>query len=557
MLERIRRNQPPKSERVRRERVRRAEFSMVNPQPEPEIFTKLSRIKWTPEHRQQLREMWERGDRASAIAARLGCRPSAISVARARFGLTPRREVAGRPKRAPDEPAHKIERVAFTTSRLMEFCTEKELVAQTGHESEDWPRVVIKELTDNSINACEETEIVPVIGVTIKRGEEAPRLKLARIIIEDNGPGIAPSIISKITDYTVRCSSREAYISPTRGRQGNALKTILAMGYVLGGKIKGETWIEARGVKHRILFTVDQIRQQPIVKNIRSRSRIRTGTRITVFWPGEINHDEIRRLLFAFSWMNPHLSLRFTIDGETVIDAVATNVNWKKYRACDATSAHWYSLEQIERYAGALITRDQEQKRKTRQKFTVREFIAQFRGMSATDKQKQVLRELGASHLSLQRFFGSEDQANHRRMEKLKLLREHTRPVRPELLGVIGEEHFRRLMTDLGGEPKSFKYGVDAKFDASGLPYVVESAICPFADWVAGKRSSRTRILITGVNFSATLQNPFDTFRGLEGMSEILVDLRAGPYNPVIVAVHYTCPHIEYLDRGKSRIGLE
>ena len=59
------------------------------------------------------------------------------------------------------------------------------------------------------------------------------------------------------------------------------------------------------------------------------------------------------------------------------------------------------------------------------------------------------------------------------------------------------------------------------------------------------------------MNFSATLENPFDTFRGLEGMSEILVDLRAGPYYPVIVAVHYTCPHIEYLDRGKSRIGLE
>ena len=43
----------------------------------------------------------------------------------------------------------------------------------------------------------------------------------------------------------------------------------------------------------------------------------------------------------------------------------------------------------------------------------------------------------------------------------------------------------------------------------------------------------------------------------MEGMNEILVDLRAGPYAPVIVCVHYACPHIEYLDRGKSRIGLE
>jgi hypothetical protein len=34
-------------------------------------------------------------------------------------------------------------------------------------------------------------------------------------------------------------------------------------------------------------------------------------------------------------------------------------------------------------------------------------------------------------------------------------------------------------------------------------------------------------------------------------------DLHAGSYAPIIVCVHYTSPHIEYLDRGKSRISLE
>ena len=99
--------------------------------------------------------MWERGDKAAAIAAVLGCKVGAINVARTRFGLTPRRIVSGRPKE-PDEPAHKIERVAFTTSRLMEFCTEKELVAQTGHESDLWLSVIIKELVDVSARASAE-----------------------------------------------------------------------------------------------------------------------------------------------------------------------------------------------------------------------------------------------------------------------------------------------------------------------------------------------------------------------------------------------------------------
>jgi hypothetical protein len=552
-------------------------FSRVKRQPKAKIFTKFadvkSRVSWTTERQQRLQKMWDRGDKAADIAAALGCKVGAISVARTRFGLKPRRIVSGRPKE-PDEPAHKIERVAFTTSRLMEFCTEKELVAQTGHESYEWPRVIIKELADNGIDACEEAEVAPVIKVTITTGKSG---KPTRIVIEDNGPGIPAETITGIIDYDIRVSSREAYISPTRGRQGNALKTILPMAYVLGGKVRGETWIEARGIKHRILFTVNQIKQEPIVNDLQSRSRIRTGTRVTVFWPSkieadddyawrdndptEIDHDAISELLREFIWVNPHLTLRFTVDGKTVFRHDATNPNWSKYRACDATSAHWYSLEQFERYAGALIARDLEFRKRhsasTREKITVREFAAQFRGMKSTERQKLVLRELGASHMSLHRFFGSETRVNHQRMKKLLgCLQKHTRPVRPELLGVIGEEHFRQLMPGVGGEPKAFKYSAFPDHNSDGLPEMVEIATCPFKQWIAGKKEQE-RVLITGVNFSATLENPFDTFRDLEGMDEILTNLHAGTDAPVIVCVHYTCPHIEYLDRGKSRIGLE
>jgi DNA topoisomerase VI subunit B len=538
---------------------RPAGFSRLNPAPEPEVFTKLadvksSRISWTAERRQQLEQMWSRGDSAAAIAKALGCKAAAISVARARFGLKPRRIVSGRPKE-PDEPAHKIGRVAFTTSRLMEFCSEKELVAQTGHEAHRWALVVTKELVDNAVDSAEESEIPPVVKVTITTGKFG---KPARIVIADNGPGIPPNIIAGILDYSVRLSTKEAIISPTRGRQGNALKSILPMAYVLGGKIRGETWIEARGVKHRILFTVDQIRQEPLIKNIRGRSRVTTGTCVTVFWPAVIGADEIAYLLRQFVWVNPHLSLQFTVDGKTAFDCVASKPNWTKYRACDATSAHWYRLEQFERYAGALIARNQESRKATRKKYTVREFVAQFRGMSATYKQKQVLRELGAAHVSLPRFFGSESKVNHDRMKKLLLvLQKQTRPMRPELLGVIGEEHLRRLSTNLGGEDKSFKYFLSPGHDADGVPYVVEIAICAFKEWVGGKAQASGRVLITGVNFSATLVNPFTSLKGLEGLEGILVDLRAGPGAPVIVCVHYASPHIEYLDRGKSRIGLK
>ena len=88
--------------------------------------------------------------------------------------------------------------------------------------------------------------------------------------------------------------------------------------------------------------------------------------------------------------------------------------------------------------------------------------------------------------MSLYQFFGTEKKVNHQRMEKLLgLLQEHTRPVRPELLGVIGEEHLRQMLVNAGGEPKSFKYIASAGI-ADGVPYMVEIAFCPFKQWVDG-----------------------------------------------------------------------
>ena len=165
-----------------------------------------------------------------------------------------------------------LRRTTFRTSRLAEFCSEKELVNQTGHEVEQWPLVVLKELIDNSLDACEEAGIPPVISVSVADGE---------IVIADNGPGIPPETVEGILDYTARVSSREAYVSPTRGAQGNALKTILAMAFALDGA-GSETAIEAHGVAHRVTFSIDRIRREPKITHIREASPVRIGTRIIV-----------------------------------------------------------------------------------------------------------------------------------------------------------------------------------------------------------------------------------------------------------------------------------
>ena len=95
-----------------------------------------------------------------------------------------------------------LERTTLRTSRLLDFCSEKELTAQTGHAMHEWPLVIAKELIDNGLDACEESGVPPEITV---------RVDGAGVTVIDNGPGIPGSTIDGVTDFSSRVSSREAY----------------------------------------------------------------------------------------------------------------------------------------------------------------------------------------------------------------------------------------------------------------------------------------------------------------------------------------------------------
>ena len=310
-------------------------------------------------------------------------------------------QIVAKPKRAArKKPEPKLTRVAFRVSRLMEFCTRRELQNQTGHGVEQWPLVVLKELVDNALDACEEAEVAPVISIAVEPGS---------IVVEDNAGGIKTSTIKSILDYTIRVSVAEAYVSPTRGAQGNALKTILAMGYVLdrerqdgNAEAVGVTIIETRGIEHRIEFRVDHVNNEPRITHTTSPSPVKIGSRITINWP-VINYGgatlldyargEFIRLAEGYVWFNPHLTLRGSWYGKEFINVAATNPDWKKWGPRNPTSPHWYDETRLQRYLAAHVARDRDLRRNR----TVREFIAEFRGLSGTAVQRKVLEEVGCS----------------------------------------------------------------------------------------------------------------------------------------------------------------
>src|SRR5437868_3162905 len=75
----------------------------------------------------------------------------------------------------------KLNRTTFRTTREMDFFSEKELITQTSHGVVEWPFVFVKELVDNSLDACEQAGIPPVVDVTADA---------CGITVKDNGPGL-------------------------------------------------------------------------------------------------------------------------------------------------------------------------------------------------------------------------------------------------------------------------------------------------------------------------------------------------------------------------------
>jgi hypothetical protein len=440
----------------------------------------------------------------------------------------------------------KLTRVSFAVSRLMEFCTCRELVNQTGHDVWQWPLVVVKETVDNALDACEEAEIPPVVSIAVDGNT---------IIIDDNGPGIPANTIDGVLDYSIRVSSREAYVSPTRGAQGNALKTILPMGYVLderGENSIGKTIIEAHGVAHHIAFAVDHIKQEPKIAHTTRRSSVARGTRITVTLPiyiVEYCKNRLLQLAESYSWLNPHLSLHVSWNGERNLDIKASSPTWSKWLPSWPTSAHWYDQSRFRRYMAAHIAH--------RHGITVREFVSEFRGLTGTVKQKEVLAETGASHVSLHRYFGIQ-KANRKNIATLLAsVKKHSKPVPPAELGIIGEEHLYRLMEAAGGDPKTFTYNRRLG-ETAGIPRVIEFAFGVHRDGLSNAGRAPSRKIITGVNWSPGINNPFRQLgRSGEGLDGILAELRANTSQPVIAALHLACPRVAYTDRGKSAIVVD
>ncbi len=438
-----------------------------------------------------------------------------------------------------------LQRSAFRTSRLLEFFSERELNMQIGHGKRSWPVALLKELIDNSLDACEGSSGCsgPLISFGVEEDGDS-------FFVVDNGPGIPSGVIESAIDYSVRVSDKAAYVSPTRGQLGNALKCLWAAPFVATSQ-PATIEVDSREVLHRITVDLDRIDQKPVLLHEKSRGSVKNGSSITVNWPdvasllGSVAYPVFYRaedLPLAYSLFNPHAELMFFSGGSQRQHIKASNPAWKKWRTNRPTSAHWYSEAAFRNLICANLSAERSGVKPKR----VRDFVAEFDGLSGTKARAAVLSEAGLSGSLLSDLLVDGDIDHEKAADLLAAMVTESREVDPKHLGIIGREHIVNGLISVGCDKSTIGYR-QSRGVIDGVPFLLEMAMG--ADTEAEEDDSRRRLMV-GLNWSPTLNTPTNRIEELCG------EMRVEYSDPVTLVIHIACPVLRFKDRGKTCLDL-
>jgi DNA topoisomerase VI subunit B len=452
----------------------------------------------------------------------------------------------------------RLERTTFEASRAAEFFDARKLATLTGVGSDDFASVVLKELIDNSLDACESAGVKPQIDVHVPGGEDD-----FNITVQDNGPGIPSEVVRKVKDYSISVSDKAAYRSPTRGAQGNAWKTIIGMPYALGSR-RPLTVVARGGVKHTIEPSIDPAGQLRIAHEETNGQVPDTGgTRVEVpiclpldnYFPQDFDPLHWVR---SFAIFNPHADVTYQGMGTGAGGPVFYKSTVERVKKCvpsEPTSPHWYSPESLKVLVFSHIADAQS----GGNDLPVGTFVRQFAGLSSSAKAKAVLSAAALPEIKHLSDFQERPEAVGDLLEGMK---QHSKEPKASTLGWVGQDHFRMFFERIY-TVNEFKYVRKSSTLPSGLPFTFEFALATLEE---------PGHLYCGINFSPTFGDPLEgtTLAGPEfragGIRGFLNSAFALPQEEsawhrsptsVAVAAHIITPAPIFLDRGKTRLNME
>lgn len=199
----------------------------------------------------------------------------------------------------------RLTRTLFTVSRDAEYFRASELQAQTGQPRSRFAAVALKELVDNAMDAAEAIERAPNIALEVTSDGDTLRLTVG-----DNGSGMDTETLRRILDFGTRTSDKAAYRAPTRGLQGNALKTILGMPTALGSD--APVVVTSRGRRHEIRARIRPAGDVDVEHHV-AEGPTAVGTTIALTIPAPDQDLDAIAWARGFALVNPHASVKIRV----------------------------------------------------------------------------------------------------------------------------------------------------------------------------------------------------------------------------------------------------
>ena len=183
----------------------------------------------------------------------------------------------------------------------------------------------IKEAIDNSLDACEEAEVLPDILVSVRRlGSD-----VFRVTVEDNGPGIVPEKMPAVFAKLLY-GSRFHQVRQTRGQQGIGISAAVLYAQLTTGKpttVISRTSAKTRA--HRMTLVIKTETNEPEVLSHEEIDWVLPhGTRIELEFKSSMQaKKKLLEYLKYTSVVNPHARFRVEIDDESfTFDRVSNDV---------------------------------------------------------------------------------------------------------------------------------------------------------------------------------------------------------------------------------------
>jgi nucleoside 2-deoxyribosyltransferase len=456
-----------------------------------------------------------------------------------------------------------------------DYLERRWLEKTTGRPAPEWDRYIIKELLDNALDADErwsrEHGGMPTLTVDLHyRNNAALKLNSLDIAVSNRAPFPEPAeMLPAIFDLSAYTSNKSHYNYPTRGHQGNALKTILGIPYALRLEHYGDydnlrkpLVIETGENAWLLTLDIDEKQQQVTVGPIAPEPLATpcAGTCIRVGIDRFVQEnprtlDDLHTWARQFALLNPHATFhwRVTMGQEQVEWEFPADPTWDNLFR-DAAPIHWYEYTQVRDLLLAL-------ERKHGEAYPLEEALQTFAGFTTQEdphskRARALCHRVGYQTLGDLRL--TSDHNRTLRNGLLKALLREGRRIGADTLGGLGETQTIATLTAmfaLEHPPRYYRIPHDNPDDPYH-PFVLELTVARLPD---GYR----RHIWTGLNHTPTYEDPFYTEQFLlperegdyvQGLDGVLDAYRQTSDRPVLLLLHLICPNFTFRDFSKTQI---